>query len=99
MVQGSNASRDKKVLSSPKCPDQLCCPSRPLFDQYCVSYLGVEQPGYEVNHSSPSITEIKNGWNSTCNHSKCLAIKINGMNRDKLYLFMLYMIVTGNLMF
>jgi len=61
MVQGSNASRDKKVFLSPK----LCCPSHPLFDQYCVSCLGVEQPGHEVNHSSPSIAEVKNVWSST----------------------------------
>ena len=83
MVQGSNASRDKKVFSSPKCPDQLCCPSHPLFDQYCVSCLGVEQPGCEVNHASPSIAEVKNGWSST----STLPISPHFMDRDKLYLF------------
>jgi hypothetical protein len=83
MVQGSNASRDKKVFSSPKCPDQLCCPSHPFFDQYCISFLGAEQPGHEVNHSSPSIAEVKNGWNST----STLHVSSHGMDRDKLYLF------------
>jgi len=48
-----------------------------------VSCLGLEQPGYEVNHSSPSIAEVKNGWSS----SSTLAVSPHGMDRDKLYLF------------
>jgi hypothetical protein len=96
MVQGSNASRDKKVFSSPKCPDQLCCPSHPFSDQYCVSCLGVEQPGYEVNHSSLSIAEVKNGWSTIPLPSLYTLMAWTGINFT---FFTLYVVVTGNLMF
>jgi hypothetical protein len=72
-VQNTVAARD----FSPKCPDWLWDPSRLLFNEYLCFFLGVKHPGHEVNHSPPSLAEVKN---------KCtiplLPICLQGMDRE-----------------
>jgi hypothetical protein len=57
MVWGLNPGREKRFLSSPKCPDWLWSPTTLLFNGYGGSFPGEMQPGHEVRHSPPSRRE------------------------------------------
>jgi len=54
-------------------------------EAHSVSYLmdtlgplpGIRQPGCEVNHSTPSSAEVKNGWSDIS-----LPVCLHGMERD-----------------
>ena len=59
---GFNPSGDKRYLSSPNHPDWLWDPPCFLFDGYRSSFLGVKQPGFDVNLSPPSGAEFENDW-------------------------------------
>jgi hypothetical protein len=65
-VWGSNRSRIKKFLSSPRSPDRLYGPPNHLFNGHQCSFPGVKPPGYDDYHSSSSSAEIKNGWSVQC---------------------------------
>jgi len=82
MVQGSNPNTAKRflLLFSPKSPDRLCGPPRPLSNGYQVLPRGglVKQAGYEVNHSPPSSAMFKNEWSYTFTSPVCL----HGMDRE-----------------
>ena len=47
----------QKIFSSPRCPDWLRCPPSLLWKGYWSSFLGVQQPGHESDHSPQ--TEVK----------------------------------------
>jgi hypothetical protein len=55
----ADPGRDKRFISSPKRPDWLWDLHSLLFNRYQNSFQGVKQPGHEVNHSTPSIANIK----------------------------------------
>jgi hypothetical protein len=63
-IGGSNPGRGKGFLSSPSRPDRLWCPaSLLLFKGYKSSFSVAKRPGHDVyplDHSSPSIAEVKN---------------------------------------
>ena len=54
-----------KICLSSKCPDLVLGPASLLFSGFWGSYLGVKQPGPEVNHL-PSRAEVKNEWSYDC---------------------------------
>jgi hypothetical protein len=60
MVQCLNPQGGKKVLSSPKHPDQVWGPPSILFNRYMGFFLDVKQLGCQINHSSPASAEVKN---------------------------------------
>jgi len=64
-TRSSNADRSKRLFFSPKSPDRLCGPPILLFGGHRSSFLRVKWPGPEVDHSSPSSAEVKNGWSYT----------------------------------
>jgi hypothetical protein len=59
-VRGSNRSRGNRILSSPNCPDQLCCPQSLLCIGTWDSFTGVKQLGHEVDNLPPPSAEVKN---------------------------------------
>ena len=65
MVRGSNPSRDKRFISSPKRPNRLCDPPSLLFIGYRGSFPGIKQPGSQFNHSPPFSVEVKSEWSYT----------------------------------
>jgi hypothetical protein len=93
MVQGSNPSTAKifLFLFSPKFPDRLCGPPRPLSNGYQVLPRGgvVKQAWYEVNHSPPSSAVVKNEWSYTFTSPVCL----QGMDREN-FTFILFTSLT-----
>jgi hypothetical protein len=50
----------KRIFSSPKCPDQVQHPPRLIIQQVLGFIPGGREPGYEINHSLPSIAKVKN---------------------------------------
>jgi len=57
--------RDKRFFSSSELPGRLWGPPIPLFIGYQGSFPGVKRPRRQVNHSPPSIAEVKNEWRHT----------------------------------
>ena len=72
IVQDSNPGRGKEVFLLPNRPDRLWVPPSLLFNEYRLSCSVVQQPGPEVEHSSPFMTEVKNEWSSTFTSPTCL---------------------------
>jgi len=64
-VGSSNLNRDKILFSFPKFPDLPCYPLCLQFRGFTGSYLGLNQQGPKLNHSSPSSAEVKNEWSYT----------------------------------
>ena len=62
-IEGSIPSRIERSFSSPKHPDQLWIQPSLLSNDYMGSFLEVKQPEHEIDHSLPTIAEIKNEWN------------------------------------
>jgi hypothetical protein len=58
--------------------DRLWCPPNILLIEYWGSFPGVKRPGLEVNHSSPSSTDIKKEWRYTYSPFVCFHV----MGRD-----------------
>jgi hypothetical protein len=54
----------KRLVSSPNRPDQLCEPPIILFNGFLSP--GLKQLGRDVDHSSPSLEEVKNECSPTC---------------------------------
>jgi hypothetical protein len=79
MVQSLNPCRDKRIFSSPKCPDRLWGLHSLLFNGHRASIPGGERPGHEVYPSPLSHTEATNEWSYTSIPSTCL----NGVERNK----------------
>jgi hypothetical protein len=57
---------------SPKCPDRLWGPLKPLFSEDWGSVLGVKRQGRDFHHSSRSNAEVKNKWSVTSIPIICL---------------------------
>jgi hypothetical protein len=55
---GSIPSRSKRFFFMPQHPDKLCGPSSLLSNGYRELFLN--QPGCEVDHSTPSCAKVKN---------------------------------------
>jgi len=55
-VWGSNPSGGETFHTH---PEQLCGPPSLLYNGYRVSFLGVKQPGCDVDHPPPSSAEVK----------------------------------------
>jgi len=55
VAQGSSPGRGKRFFSSPVGADRLCGPLILLFNGYRRAFPGENQPGREVDPSSPSI--------------------------------------------
>jgi hypothetical protein len=56
---GLHPSRGKRFSSLQNCPDQLWCPPSLLFNGYWHSFLRVELPGCDVDHSPLFSAEVK----------------------------------------
>jgi hypothetical protein len=72
------SSRGKRVISSPEGPYWLWWHPFPpsfLFSGYLVSFLGIKNLEYEVDHSPPPNTEVKNEWSYTSTPPTCLHAK------------------------
>jgi len=52
-------SGNGKAFFSSKCPDRLCGPLNLLLNGYQGYFLAVKQLGHGIEHSSPSIIEVK----------------------------------------
>jgi hypothetical protein len=57
--------RDERFFSSPELPGWLWGPHNPLFIGYRGSFPMVKRPRRQVNHSPPSIAEVKHEWSYT----------------------------------
>jgi len=53
MIWGSNPSKGKRFMSSPKCADWLWGPLTLLFNGYQGSFPGVQWLGHDADHSLP----------------------------------------------
>jgi hypothetical protein len=78
MVWDLNPGRGKGFFSSPKCQDWFWGAPSLLLIRYWCSFLVIQQPGHEVDHSSLSVAEVKNECSYTCPHPVCLY----GVGRD-----------------
>jgi hypothetical protein len=65
MMLGSNPDRGKNFISFPNRPDRLWDSLTFLFSGNEGSFLGVELPGNDFNHSPRTSTEVKNEWSCT----------------------------------
>jgi hypothetical protein len=74
-VRGSNPSVGDICRAH---PDRLCGPPSYLF-MYRGFFPAVKWPGREVNHSSPSVAEVKNEWI----HTSTVPICLHGLDREK----------------
>lgn len=70
-AQVFNPNGDKRYLSSPNHPDWLGDPPCFLFGGYRCSFLGVKQPGLDVNLSPPSGAEFENDWSYVSTPLRC----------------------------
>jgi len=66
------------ISFSPKLPDWPCSPSILLFNRFRSSVPGVMRPDCEVNHSHPSITDVKN----ECTCTSTPTVRLYGVDRD-----------------
>jgi len=90
MTWGSKPGRGKRCFCSPRCHDQLYCPTSLLLNGYRVSFPRVKQPRSEANHSPLSSDQVKNKWSYTSTPLICLL----GVDRKNftltLYLYIKY---------
>ena len=68
----------EKFLSSPKHPDRLWGPDFILLIGYWGSFLEVNSPGRDFDHSLPFIDEFKNEWSCT----SIPPLSLHGMGRE-----------------
>jgi hypothetical protein len=61
-LQGSNPGRVKRFFSFPRHPDWFWVLPGLLFSGYWCSFVGLNWPGYEVNHTLQSCAEVKDEW-------------------------------------
>jgi len=62
-IPGSGRKSIFIFFSLPPRPDRLWSPPILIFKGYRGFVLGVKRPGREADHSPPSSSEVKNGWN------------------------------------
>jgi len=67
-----NCGGRERVFSCPKHLDWLWVPPNLLFSGYRLSFLGVKEPGHEVNDALPSSAEVKNEGSYTLYEKNCL---------------------------
>ena len=85
MTRGSNSDRGrgKKFFCSLRFPGLSCAlPSHP-FSGYRLPFPKVNQLVRDVDHSPPSIAEVKNEWNYSSNPPICL----QGVDTDSFRFF------------
>jgi hypothetical protein len=89
LVQGTNPGRDE-IFSSPKL---TAFRAQPAPCSMCTGApaLGVQWPGHNVKHSSPSNAEVRNEWNYTSTLPVCL----HGVNRENITFTFIAMYVMG----
>ena len=58
MIRGSSRVRDKRFQSSPKRLDRSLLQPTPVLNGMSAYLPGVQRPGLEVDHSTPSSAEI-----------------------------------------
>jgi len=73
-VQSLNPSVGKHIFLPQKRSDRLWCPLNLLLTEYWSSSPGVKWTGLEVNHSSPSSTDVTKEWRSTSSPSVCFHV-------------------------
>lgn len=80
MLLSYSQSKGKRILSSPKYPDQLWGPTSPLFKGDHSLFPQVKQLQLRclINHSSPTSVNVKDGWGYTSTCPLCP----HGMDRD-----------------
>jgi hypothetical protein len=69
VIRGSNLGRGKRFLCPPNRLNGICGLPSLQFSGYLASFPGIKRSGRDVDHSSPSSIDIKNGWSytaSTC---------------------------------
>jgi hypothetical protein len=76
-IWGSNSGTSKRLFSSAERTNQLCEPSRLVFDGYKVYFPGIKRAGRETDHSPTSSSEVKNEWSYT----SALPICLHGVDR------------------
>ena len=82
---GIKCRLDNRVYSAPERPNWLWDSTVLLVSGYRGSVLGVDLPGCDINHSSPSNTEFMKEWNCTSGPYICL----HDVDRDSFILEML----------
>ena len=67
MIRVSSPIRGKRFFFSLKRLNLLWGPLSLLFNGYRGSFLGIKQPGREVDHSLPFSAKVNNEWSYTAN--------------------------------